>query len=301
MIDLLIPILTFISVVALGSAAMTTIAARNSPLRARLRKIGGHGGSNGGTGDSSKVFGGIARIGDMVSSKKSSPGLSQRLAAAGFHQPSAGPIFIGSKVILFVGALAIVVPILASQNLPLTQDIFVTMLVASSAFFVPNICLHYKQQSRRSQIQNHLPDAIDLLEICVTAGMGMDMAWNAVADEFRGVYQLLADEMALTNLEIHLGAERGVAINNMAERTGADELSSLVAVLVQTERYGTGVSEALRTFATDMRERRSQRAEETAEKMAVKMLFPLVVLIFPVMLIVAVGPAGITLTRILGG
>jgi tight adherence protein C len=129
--------------------------------------------------------------------------------------------------------------------------------------------------------------------------MGLDMAWNHVCDEIRSVSHVLSDEMALTVLEINLGAPRTVAMRHMAERTGAEELASLVALLVQSDRFGTSVADSLRTFAVGMREQRSQRAEEQAEKTAVKLLFPLVFFIFPVMLIVMVGPAGITLYRII--
>jgi len=139
---------------------------------------------------------------------------------------------------------------------------------------------------------------VDLLEICVSAGMGLDTAWNSVADEIRSVSSVLGDEMALTMLEMQLGAPRTGAMRNMAERTGAQELASLVALLVQSDRFGTSIAEALRTFATSMRHSRSQRAEEAAEKTAVKLLFPLVFCIFPVMLIVTVGPSSITLWKL---
>jgi tight adherence protein C len=162
-------------------------------------------------------------------------------------------------------------------------------------FFLPNLAIRFRRRRRALQVRRHLPVAIDLLEVCVTAGMGLDTAWNAVSDEIRHVSMLLADEMMLVNLERQLGASRTLAMRNMAERTGAEELSSLVALLVQTERFGTSVGEALRTFAQSMREARSMRSEEAAEKLAVKLLFPLVFFIFPVMLLVMGGPAGITI------
>ena len=145
-----------------------------------------------------------------------------------------------------------------------------------------------------------MPDAIDLLEICVSSGMGLDMAWNSVAHEIRRVSSILADEMALTNLEIHLGADRADAMRHTSDRTGADEMASLASVLVQSERFGTSIADALRTYATSMREQRSQRAEEAAEKMAVKLLIPMVVFIFPTILVVTAGPAGVKLTALFG-
>ena len=145
----------------------------------------------------------------------------------------------------------------------------------------------------------HLPDAIDLLEVCVSAGIGLDLAWNLVSDEIHRVCPMLADEMALTNLEIHLGSPQTVAMRNLAKRTGVQEISRLVAVLVQSERFGTSVADTLRTFAAAMREGRSARAEEAAERMAVAMLLPMILFIFPAVFVVVAGPAGIILAKML--
>ena len=166
-------------------------------------------------------------------------------------------------------------------------------------FFVPNVVVYRRRLARRNEIRHHLPDVLDLLQICVTSGMGLDMAWNAVSDEIRGVCPILADEMALTNLELHLGSPRSVAMRRMADRTGAAEISSLVAVLLQSERFGTSISDALRVYATSMREKRSQQAAENAEKMAVKLLFPMVMFIFPSILVVTVGPASVTIAEMM--
>jgi tight adherence protein C len=159
-----------------------------------------------------------------------------------------------------------------------------------------------RRHKRTGDVRRNLPDAIDLLEICVSSGMGLDMAWNAVCDEFRGVSAILADEMALSNLEMHLGAPRADAMRNMAKRTGVEDISSLVATLVQSERFGTSVSQALRTYADAMRQERSCRAEEAAEKLAIKLLFPMVMFIFPCMFLVILGPAGVRIKEMfLGG
>jgi tight adherence protein C len=173
-------------------------------------------------------------------------------------------------------------------------------MVAALFFFLPNLYIARRLGQRRLEVKRHMPDAIDLLEICVSSGMGLDQAWNSVGDEIRIVSPVLADEMALANLELQLGATRAEALRHMADRTGAEEFSSLVAMLVQSERFGTSISEALSVFAKTMRETRSQRAEESAEKMAVKLLFPLVLCIFPVMLIVMAGPAVLTIMDIMG-
>jgi len=172
-------------------------------------------------------------------------------------------------------------------------------MVGAMLFFIPNMHVSIRREGRRGIIRRHLPDAIDLLEICASAGMGLDMALNSVTEEVRSVSNILADEMALTNLEIHLGASRAVAMRHMAQRTGADELSSLVAVLVQSERFGTSISDALRTYATSLRETRSQRAQESAEKMAVKLIFPMVLFIFPAVVMVMAGPGFMMLYKAL--
>jgi len=148
-----------------------------------------------------------------------------------------------------------------------------------------------RRRHRMTEVQQHLPDAVDLLEICVSAGMGLDMAWNSVTEEIRRVSPVLGDEMALTNLEVHLGAPRAEAMRHMAERTGSDDLTSLVSTLVQSERFGTAVSEALRSFAESMRESRMSRAAEAAEKLGIKMLFPMIGFILPSILIVMGGGA----------
>jgi tight adherence protein C len=139
-----------------------------------------------------------------------------------------------------------------------------------------------------------------MLEICVSAGMGLDAAWNSVSDEVRRVSDHMSDEMELTNLEINLGTPRAVAMRHMAERTGVEDISSLVTLLLQSERFGASIVDALRTFARSLREIRSQRAEENAEKMAVKLLFPMVFFIFPVLFVVMVGPAVIVMMQTLG-
>ena len=152
-----------------------------------------------------------------------------------------------------------------------------------------------RERSRRDEIRQYLPDAVDLLEICVSSGIGLDMAWNMVANEVHHVSPVLATAMDLSNLEIHLGASRTDAMRNMATRTGADQLSSLAAILVQSERFGTSVASALREFAASMREERRMLAEEGAEKMAVKLIIPMVLFIFPAIILVTIGPAAINI------
>src|SRR6185437_5554038 len=185
------------------------------------------------------------------------------LAQAGYHGNNSASVYLGAKFLLFAAGMLLTLALLISTQIH--NQLLIAGVAGALLFFIPNIIVSMRRDARRSTVRRHLPDAIDLLEICASAGMGLDMAWNSVTEEVRSVSTILADEMALTNLEIHLGASRAVAMRHMARRTGADELSSLVAVLVQSERFGTSISEALRTYATSLRETRSQRAQESAE------------------------------------
>lgn len=293
--QILVPILVFVSVMCLGGGLILRSLSKRTFLRQRL------GSTTLGALDETKpgfLMRMVARIGTKLGASGSSDALRLQMARAGFTGPSAVTIFFGAKFVLFVVAATAVLMGVVFLDMGFGIKVLLVLLGSSIAFFLPNTVLKARAVARTQEIRRHLPDAIDLLEICVSGGMGLDMAWNAVAEEARSVSSLLADEMALTNLEIHLGEERGQALRHMAARTGATELSSLVGVLVQSERFGTSVSQALRVFAESMRESRSQRAEEAAEKMGTKMLFPMILFIFPVVIIVAVGPAVITLVDV---
>ncbi|MCZ6850723.1 MAG: type II secretion system F family protein [Planctomycetota bacterium] len=298
MVELLIPILIFVAVLAVGSAVTAALIGRSKSIQMRLRLNDSASGvepSAGGNG----LAGVLGRMAAAFSFG-ATPKLKKELANAGYYGDAAAQTYIGLKLLLLFFGLAATALALIPLDLALPIKINLTIFVAVVLFFVPNLVARARRNKRRSEAREFLPDAVDLLEVCVSAGMGLDMAWNSVSDEVRRVSPVLADEMALTNLEIRLGASRTDAMRHMAERTGANELSSLVVLLVQAERFGTSVADALRLFANTMRTTRSERAEEAAEKMAVKLLFPLVLFIFPVMLIVMAGPAAITLVRVIG-
>jgi tight adherence protein C len=297
--DLLIPILTGLAVVFMGGSYLVTVAARRMRVQRRLDELSGETSAALQPGpDRAKQM--IAGIGNMASAGKASAGLRESLAQAGYHNRSAASIYFGAKMMLMavglLGAAVLVVPL----RMGMGGKMMLVICVGAALSFLPNLVVYTRRAKRFAEIRRHLPDAIDLLEVCVSAGMGMDAAWNSVTDEVRGVCASLADEMALTNLEIHLGTSRAEAMRHMARRTGTDELSSLVAVLVQSERFGTSILDALRTFAASMREDRSHRAQEAAEKLAVKLIFPMVLFIFPAVVVVLAGPAVIALQKALG-
>ena len=298
MYEALIALLTFVTIVTLGGAALAFRAARKRPIRDRLGgpDAGAEGAAAPGTRTPQSRM--VESIGVVASLGGVSARLRQTMAEAGWHGRHAASLFLGAKVLLLVAGLAGSGGFVMWLDASLPVEIFVVVAGAALLSFVPNVIVRHQRAKRQREVRHHLPDALDLLEICISSGMGMDTAWNAVADEIRPVSATLADEMALANLELHLGAPREDVLRHMAARTRAEEISSLVGVLVQSERFGTSVSVALRVFAESLREERSFRARENAEKAAVKLLIPMVTLIFPVIVMVAIGPTIIVLRQI---
>jgi tight adherence protein C len=233
----------------------------------------------------------LVGLGQRVTAGGTSADVRRDLAAAGYHAANAAEVFIGAKLACFVLGLAVFGFLLLRAEWSFPVTLFVILFGSTALFFLPNLWLGLRRDRRRSEIRRHLPDSIDLLEICVSSGMGLDMAWNSVADEMRPVSATFADEMELCNLETTLGVPRNEAMKHMAERTGAEDISSLVALLIQSDRFGASIVDALRNFGQALREAHGQRAGEAAEKMSVKLLFPLVLFIFPALLVVMLGPA----------
>ena len=302
MYEWLIPISIFVCVTAIGAAIVIGRESQKKRLQDRLYEHGSEvPDPMAETTPTSRFTKMLHRTGQRVSSKGPSPTLRAALAKAGYHGFLAAEVYLGVKTFLFLGGMVVLAALVYPVNIDLPLRVLLVLSGAAAVSFLPNFVVIAARRKRCDEVQRSLPEAIDLLEICVSAGMGMDMAWNSVTDEIRRVSDVLADEMALTNLEIHLGTYRAEAVQNMADRTEADELSSLAGVLAQAEQFGTSISDALRSFASSMREIRSQRAEESAEKMAVKLLLPMIMFIFPTVIIVTVGPASIRLVDILGG
>ena len=302
MYEILVPLLVFLSVLAIGGAVVGTQAARKQTMAARLKDSAWVESEDLRRARGPRWLSLIGHIGSAVSLGRTSAGLRAELASVGFHHRSAGFIYLGTKVLLMIVALGgLTVVLLPLESLPFPSRMMLIVVGTGVVFLIPNVVVARRRVKRKAEIQQHLADALDLLEICVSAGMGLDAAWNWVESQMRIVSGTLADEMALCTLEMHLGAPRAVAMRHMAERTEVEDISALVGVLVQSERFGTSISDALRTFASTMRETRSMRAEEAAEKMPIKMLFPLVLLIFPALLVVIAGPSAIRWAAIISG
>jgi tight adherence protein C len=160
---------------------------------------------------------------------------------------------------------------------------------------LPDLWLMLRTSSRKTRIFEALPDALDLMVVCVEAGMGLDAAVTQVGEELKLTHRDLSEEFKLLNLELRAGKSREAALRNLAVRTGVEEVNSLVTLLVQTDRFGTSVAQALRVYSDSFRTKRFQKAEELAAKLPVKLVFPVVLFIFPSLFIIILGPAAISI------
>jgi tight adherence protein C len=215
-----------------------------------------------------------------------------RLIQAGFRSPEALRNFYGMKAVLAAG-LAVIVSIGARwvPQLSTSMIMFFAVLFAFIGVRLPDHVLSHLRERRIKRLRNGLPDALDLLVVCVESGLGLTPAIERVARELEFSHTELAQELSLVNAEMRAGVERPVALRNLAARTGVDDINGLVGLLVQTIRFGTSVAEALRVYSEEFRDKRMQKAEEQAAKIGTKMIFPLVMCMFPSFFIVAIGPA----------
>ena len=218
---------------------------------------------------------------------------------AGYRGENAPIIFFGIKtlmaILLAIGFSLVKLFILVTMA-PLPTMFFI-ILFALVGFYLPNLWIQIRISSRREKIQKGLPDALDLMVVCVEAGLGLDAAINRVGEEMKFSNKVLSEEFKILNLELRAGKQRRDALRDLASRTDLEDLNSLTTMLIQTEKFGTSIGQALRVHADSMRTKRYQRAEEIAQKMPVKLIFPLILFIFPSLLIVILGPAFISIMR----
>jgi tight adherence protein C len=166
-------------------------------------------------------------------------------------------------------------------------------------FYLPNVILWYLRRKRQQEIFLSLPDALDLLVVCVESGLGLDAALRKVCDEMKGHAKIICEELALSNFQLQIGRPRREVLHDLGVRTGVDDVRSLAAILIQADRFGSSIAQALRVQSDSMRTRRKQLAEEKAAKTAVQLIFPLVLFIFPGIFVVLVGPAAISIMKTL--
>ncbi len=224
-----------------------------------------------------------------------------RFAHAGIRMAAAPSAFFGIKTVLTLGLPLIGYSLAAaSGHMPKGNNVLLLLLsLAALGYYLPNIVLSSMVQSRQREIFESFPDALDLMTVCVEAGLGTESALSRVAEDMALKSVALSDELRLVNLELRAGLERERALRNLATRTGVEEVGGFVTMVSQAERFGTSIAAALRVHSAMLRTRRRQRAEEQAAKIALKLLFPLIFCIFPSLMVVLMGPAMISIYRIL--
>jgi tight adherence protein C len=241
------------------------------------------------TGYEKMVVDSLKRLGNMAPrSVGEMSKMQRRLVAAGYRRNEALLIFAGVRVGLALLAFVVLsVPLFVKPNLG------VSLIGAVIGYVLPGMVLGRLASKRQHRIRMGLPDALDLLVVSVEAGLGLDQAIQRVGQELTFAHPDLCDELKLVNLELRAGVARPEALGNLGGRTGVDDVISLVAMLVQTDKFGTSVAQSLRVHSDTLRTKRRQRAEEKAAKLGAKLVFPLVTCIFPAIWVVTIGPAAI--------
>jgi tight adherence protein C len=221
--------------------------------------------------------------------------LQKKLLHAGYPSPDAAMAFRAIQVLLIMALPILVMTICFILNGSLSGFLLWGVLAAAIGFYVPRLVLRRKITSRQQRITWGLADALDLMVIAVEAGLGLNAALNRVGEELKDVHHDMHHEFDMVNLEIRLGRSREEALRNLTERTGVDDIRSFVALLIQADRFGSSIGKAVRVFADSLRTKRRQRAEQASAKAALKLLIPLTVFLFPVIIAMIIAPSALNL------
>jgi len=233
----------------------------------------------------------------MESGRKDSSEVRQFLLQAGYVDPNAVAIYWAARVFLATGLVAAALTLLPLVGTTVLQMLMAVVWLGGIGWVGPVFYVRSKLKGRQKELQKAMPDMLDMLVVCVEAGLGLNQAFVRVADEIDHVSIVMSEQLALVNLEMRAGTPRDEALKNLADRTGLTDMKSLVSMLVQTDRFGTSVADALRVHSETMRTKRRQRAEEAAAKTTIKLVFPLVLFVFPAMFVVVLGPSVIAIYR----
>jgi tight adherence protein C len=296
-LDIILTLTAGFLFVALTAGYLTSAAlSATSPERRRLRELGA-------LGPSETLEGGLAlidtidpklrRIPGVPKSPKDMNRLRRRLAMAGYTSPTAAVVY-GLSTLVVPALLAIAILAVRGVN----RGWALALISAVFGYMLPEFFLARQINKRKQEIRDGLPDALDLFIVCVEAGCGLDQAIVKATEELALTYPALAQELRLITTEIRAGKPRMEAFKNFAARTKVDDVQTLVAMLVQTDKFGTSIAQALRTHAETSRIKRRQNAEERAAKVGVKLVFPLVLFLFPALYVVILGPAVIAFIRV---
>jgi tight adherence protein C len=286
----------FLFVALLAGWATSSALSAVAPERRRLRQLGVAGAYElpaGPVGLVDTVDPRFKRFPGVPKSPKEMNRLRRRLAMAGYQRPAAMVVYAAAQLITPIVLAGAVLSFVPGRN-----GLVIAVFAGAIGYLLPGVYLARQIEKRKMEIRNGLPDALDLLIVCVEAGCGLDQAIVKASDELEIAYPALAMELRLITTEIRAGKARIEAFKNFAARTKVDDVQSLVSLLVQTDKFGTSIAQALRTHAETSRTKRRQRAEERAAKVGVKLVFPLVLFLFPALYVVILGPAVIQFLRV---
>ncbi len=276
---------------------------------ARLTELNAHDGGPGGQASAwqraeARLLAALTWIGPWTAGLSGGEGdtpsaLRLRFGHAGWRSPVARQIYFVSKTVLTVLLPALIWSVLNAQGWPANTMLRMVLVVAAAAagYYLPEAVLSLRIRRRQRELMHAFPDALDLLRLCVQAGLGLDAAIERVGREMRHARPVLSEEFALTGLALRAGSSRAEALRNLSQRVGLKDIDALVSMLIQADRFGTSVSESLTVYADALRTQRRLRAEEAAAKLPVKLLFPLIFCVFPALLTVLLGPVVIMLAR----
>jgi tight adherence protein C len=299
----MIPLLVFAGLVAAVFAILTMISNRNSRATERLERIS----RPASLAEIEDPKGKKERFHGMMETAKalSKPLMPQteleqseikmRLAHAGFRSDSAVSVYMGIRFATLMAFLLLSVAIFLPRYGMTTTALKPIVLITGVGFYIPSVILWYLRSKRQEEIFLTLPDALDLLVVCVESGLGLDAAMRKVCDEMKDHAKTMSEELSLANFQLQMGRPRREVLHDLGVRTGVDDVRALAAILIQADRFGSSIAQALRVQSDAMRTRRKQYAEEKAAKTAVQLIFPLVLFIFPGIFVVLVGPAAISI------
>jgi len=245
----------------------------------------------------------VGSLGNLVKprSEGESTLLRKSLLRAGYRRETASVIFLGIKAflaMLFFGC-SFLIKLWLLKNISSFHFVLLSFILTGAGFYLPNLWLQMMITRREEKILEGFPDALDLMVVCVEAGTGLDAAIHRIGDEMKLSNRVLSEEFKLLSLELRAGKQRRDALRHLATRIDLEDVTSLVTLLIQTDRFGTSIAQALRVHSDSMRTKRYQRAEELATKLPVKLVFPLIVFIFPSIFVTVLGPAIIQIFRVL--
>lgn len=240
----------------------------------------------------------LDRLGSQVpASPKDANVLQRRLVRAGIRAPNALRILYGTRLALATLMPLVMLLLVWNSDSDVANKTVAVLASVAAGFFAPNEYVAIRVRRRQKEIRRALPNALDLMVVCVESGLGLDQAIVQVAKELEHAHPEISEEFALVSLELKAGKRRPEALRNLAERTAVDDLKKLVAVLIQADRFGTGVAQSLRAHADFMRVQARQLAEEKAAKLGVKLVFPIFFCILPSLFVVTVGPVAVKIVR----